>query len=365
MQTAGKVDEWNILVGLLPSSWDEKAYSLGAFKRSRYLKTPGAVLRLLLFHAVNGSGARETVAQAAAAGVADISSQALHKRMRTSVDWLRWIAEQLAGEFRDRNRTPEGLRPRLIDSTTVQGPGSKGTDWRLHYTLDLQTLSCDWHELTDSRGAERLERTPVQAGDVLLGDRNFLAFDSVRAVVDKEGHVLVRMKWQHPIVHDAAGQRVEALSLARGLRVGEVGEWDVSLVGPREGAVPVPGRIVILRKPAIAAAKAERKAKRKGRSSRYVDKRTIEACHYVMLFTTLRKDILNARGIMELYRYRWQIEIAFKRHKQLLGLGALPHKSKEASQSWIMAKLILALLLEKMNRNAVAFSPWGFDLETA
>jgi len=37
-----------------------------AFRRVRYTSSPGARLRLLLFHAVNGSGLRETVVQAKA-----------------------------------------------------------------------------------------------------------------------------------------------------------------------------------------------------------------------------------------------------------------------------------------------------------
>ena len=81
-----------------------------------------------------------------------------------------------------------------------------------------------------------------------------------------------------------------------------------------------------------------------------------------MLFTTVPPERLEAAAVLDLYRFRWQIELAFKRLKQLLRLGHLPHKDPLAAQSWILAKLVIALLLERLYRNAHAFSPWGYDL---
>jgi hypothetical protein len=355
-------DEWDVLAKLLPEGWEQAARDTGAFQRSRYLKTPGELLRLLLFHAVNGSGTRTTTAQARESGIADISAEALLERLRTSGDWLRWIAEKLVDAFRERARPPGSLRPRVLDSTTVQGPASKGTDWRLHYMLDLTTLCCDWHELTDQHGAERIERAPVAPGDVILGDRNFLVTPSARYVVDAGADVLVRMRWCHPALETSEGKRVEALSLVRGLRVDQVGEWFVQLVD-RNGGPPIPGRIVALRLSAPAVRRAERRALKKSRPNRPVDPRSIEACKFIMIFTTLKPSQLSAKKVLELYRYRWQVEIAFKRHKQLLKLGALPHKNAQRAQSWILGKLVLALLLETINRNLRSFSPWGYDLE--
>jgi IS4 transposase len=72
--------------------------------------------------------------------------------------------------------------------------------------------------------------------------------------------------------------------------------------------------------------------------------------------------LLSASDMLELYRYRWQIELAFKRLKQLLKLGHLPHQSPDIARTWILAKLVVALLLETLYRNARAFSPWGYRL---
>ncbi len=106
----------------------------------------------------------------------------------------------------------------------------------------------------------------------------------------------------------------------------------------------------------------QREAKRKGAR---LDPRSVEAARFIMLFTTLPRDLLDAPAVLELYRVRWQIELTFKRLKQLLRLGRLPHQEPRAARTWILAKLVVALLLEQLYRNASAFSPWGYALRDA
>lgn len=352
-------DEWSIIVSLLPPGWREAARTEGAFRRARYVTDPAVLLRLLLFHAVNDGGLRETVAQARASGIVTMSPVALLKRLRTSGKWLAWIGAGLCRALREEPRLPQGLRPRAVDSTTVQGPASTGTDWRVHYALDLTTLTCDWCELTDAHGGERLDRTPMHKGDVLLADRNYLRPAAVRAAVQAGADVLLRLRWTHSALSALNGRPFSALGHARRLKVGQVGEWAVVLLDP-EG-VPIDGRVIATKLPAPVAAKAERRvAKTAVKKSKTSDPRSLEAAHFVMVFTTLPATRLAAPDVLELYRVRWQIELAFKRHKQLLKLGRLPHKHAQAAQGWILAKLVIALLLETLYRNARAISPWGY-----
>src|SRR5512138_288077 len=214
--------EWNVVEGLLPQGWKEAARITGAFRRARYLAEPGPLLRLLLFHAINDSGLRETVAQAAASGIAQMSQVALLKRLRTAGDWLAWIGSAMCQSLRPQLALPRGLRPRAIDSTTVQGPAAKGIGWRLHYTLDLLTLNCDWYEVTDAKASEMLERPTLRPGDVLIGDRNFLRVPGVRAVVAAGAHVLVRIRWCHSPMVDAEGRTFRVLEKTKRVRVGQV-----------------------------------------------------------------------------------------------------------------------------------------------
>jgi hypothetical protein len=126
-----------------------------------------------LFHAVNAAGLRQSAALPRAADVARLSQVALLKRLRKSRDWLAWIGAGLCGELRDRAGPPGAVRLRVVDSTTVRGPASRGTHWGVHYALNLTSLRWDWRELSDAHGGESLTRVPLRQGDVILADRDF------------------------------------------------------------------------------------------------------------------------------------------------------------------------------------------------
>ncbi|MCW5558000.1 MAG: transposase [Verrucomicrobiae bacterium] len=57
---------------------------------------------------------------------------------------------------------------------------------------------------------------------------------------------------------------------------------------------------------------------------------------------------LTAAWILELYRLRWQIELAFKRLKTLLAFGHVPKSSDASAKAWMQAKILTALLIERV-----------------
>jgi hypothetical protein len=81
--------------------WQEAARERGAFRRARYPTDPASLLRLLLCHAVNHGGLRETVAQARASGIAQMSAVALYKQLHGSGAWLAWLGAELARALRE------------------------------------------------------------------------------------------------------------------------------------------------------------------------------------------------------------------------------------------------------------------------
>jgi hypothetical protein len=86
---------------------------------------------------------------------------------------------------------------------------------------------------------------------------------------------------------------------------------------------------------------------------------TLEAADYVFVFTTLKAEH-RARAVMELYRARWQIELAFKRLKSLVQLGHLKKHDEVAARAWLQGKLLVAFLVDALLVTAERISPWGY-----
>lgn len=86
---------------------------------------------------------------------------------------------------------------------------------------------------------------------------------------------------------------------------------------------------------------------------------TVELAKYFFVLTSLPADKYDARAVINLYRLRWQIEIAFKRLKSLVNIDKFMTRSDVLTQCYITAGLILALLVE----DEAGSVPLGFSFQ--
>ena len=353
--------EWGVITDLLPPEWQELARETGALRRARQVRDPSTLLFLILLHVASGLSLRQAAARAQVMGLAKISDVALMKRLRGAERWLHALAARmyLSSPFHNpTNDAPPTRRIRVVDATNVTEPGSTGTDWRIHYVLQLPSLECDFFEVTDSSGGESYKRLPVRAGDVILGDRGYAHREGVAAVVRGGGDVVVRLNASNfPLLSE--GRPFDLLAAMRTLHGYEPGEWDVEFEasGQRYAA-----RVCAIRKSDEAAQRAKKHLlKSAGKKGRQVQPQTLEMAEYITVLTTLGEETTTAQ-VLELYRGRWQVELAFKRMKTLLGAGHVPKADPESARAWIYAKLLTVLLIERLGQEARLFSPWGFRL---
>jgi IS4 transposase len=115
-----------------------------------------------------------------------------------------------------------------------------------------------------------------------------------------------------------------------------------------------------VRKSAAAAEQAKEEL-RKDRGEG-LQPQTLELAEYVVVLTSLNPQQFPALQVLALYRGRWQIELVFKRLKSLLGVGQLAKYDPGSAKAWLQAKLLTALLMERLEREAFLFSPWGYPL---
>jgi len=363
VQTINLLDEeWDFLTELLPEDWREQARTTGALRRARGIGNADVLLQLILMHTAAGLSLRQTVMRAQQQSIADISDVALLKRLRSSEPWLRWLTSQMTelGEVEIVERMCMERRVRVVDATTVQEQGGAGTDWRVHYTLCLPDLSCDFFELTDAHGGETYKRIPVKPKDLLLADRGYSNAAGVSSVRDGQGDVLVRWNSFSFPLNTLEGRPFDPLRELSKLPKRAPREWAVSF---DYGGRKYTGRLCAIRKSAVAAARArEKMRKTAAKKNKQVDEKALKLAEFVMVFTTISQAMLDTREVLELYRVRWQIELRFKHLKSLLGLGCLPKYDERSCRAWIQAKLLCGLLIERLMREAKFFFPWGYRL---
>jgi hypothetical protein len=357
--------EWAIIASLLPPRWRELARSTGALQRSRKVNDPDTLLLLILLHVASGLSLVHAAARARRMGLAQISSVALHKRLRGAGAWLHALASMMYAESPFRRRLeelPTLRRVRVVDATHIREPGSTGTDWRLHYVLQLPSLECDFFEITDGSGGETYKRLPVLPGDLILGDRGYSRREGLAHVLDAGGDVLVRLNQGNIRLRGEDAAAFELIEHLRTLTEHTSGEWPVFFeLSSRRYDL----RLCAVRKSEAAAEKARTRLLRRARKSRQLAKpETVEAAGYVFVLTSLSHDFSTAE-VLQLYRARWQVELAFKRMKSLFQAGHVPKYDPVSARAWLHAKLLAVLIIERLSEEARFFSPWGFKLGTA
>jgi hypothetical protein len=350
--------DWDIVKKLLPPDWEESARQCGALRRCRKINNAQTLLRLILLHVAGGLSLRQTSARAEALGWADVSDVALLKRLRASGNWLEYLCGALWMGLDWPKGTPTGrFRWRVVDATTIQEPGAVGISWRIHYAVQLPHLGCDYVSVTSVRGGETLCRIPVRANDVILADRGYSHRAGVAWVLSQGGHVIVRHQGANFPLTDPQGEAFELLSHLRRLNGHEPASWSVTFT--EQGRV-WPVWLHAVRKSTEAAERAKEELRRERGAG--IQPETLEMAEYVMVLTSLTPGQLSARQALGLYRGRWQIELVFKVLKSLLGIGELAKYDPDSARAWMQAKLLTALLIERLEREARFFSPWGFPL---
>ena len=359
----GVQEDWSIIEKVLPTGWLEAAQRTGAWRRRpRGIDDPGKLLRILLIHLADGCSLRETAGRARAGNLAAVSDVALLKRLRHCGEWFRWMAERMTHTLSSTaGDVLPGKRVRLVDASVICEPGATGSTWRLHYMIDLSTLRCEQADVTLPNEGKTLTRFAVQPGDVLMADRGLAHRRGIRYVKDQGGDVVVRMNLVSVPLEDAQGQPFAILPAVRPLAIGDVGSWRAWIRDERGG---VPVRLCALRKSAAETLKSQDKLRKTAaRKNRQLQPETLEAAGYVIVLTTLTDT--DAQDVLELYRYRWQIELAFKRLKSLLQLGHLKKTDPEGAKAWLQGKLWVAALIEMLIAVGERFSPWGYYCDTS
>lgn len=359
--------DWADTVEWLPQDLEVLLAESAAIRRRRSVRSGEELVRLTLAYSLLDFSLRSTAAWWASIGQPALSDVAVLKRLKSATPFLELILNtMLTRAAAGPVLAKVGLHVRLIDATTVSEPGSTGTDWRLHVGYDPAKGAIDGVQLTDKHGGEGLDRAAAEAGDLILGDRGYASSEKIRALAVAGAHTLIRIGHQAVRMFDAAGKQIDALAFARQRRLnpGRPPRFESRTVWLQGADGPaLEARLVVVRKSREAAdrerLRIRSEAKRKGKKP---TQRTLDAAAYTFLLTTLPECRANDEEIAALYRLRWQIELLFKRLKSLLNLAALRAKNQALARSYLLGKLIGAVLIQRIADTCRAISPYGVPI---
>lgn len=356
LKASPRLDRWPSVVKHVSALVDLEASARThrALLRRRGVRSGSDLLHLALLYGPGGLSLRGVASFATEAGIANLCDVSLLDRLRNAGDFLADVLAHLLAPGRGEGTVDGRLHLSLVDGSTVSGPGSEGSDWRLHARYEPAHGGFTDLAITEARTAEALCCVAVQPGDVLVQDRGYARVRNFAHARASEADFITRIGWRSVNLFAPTGETFDLLA-ALPEHGAPVVEYRVCI---GRGPSAIPARLVIARKPPEATqrqqARLHRKASRKGTKT---DPRTLRTAEFMMLLTSLSPERATADEVVRLYRMRWQVELAFKRLKSLGGFADLQASDPKLARSWLLAHLIAAVLIETSLADALDSPP--------
>jgi hypothetical protein len=348
--------DWAVLQAHLPADYERLATECGAL-RPHYpnvrIETADELLRLILLHVGANLPLRQTVALIAESGGPAVSPYCLHMHMRTAGGYLgrlvaqmtRWRKECEPDEWR-------GYELVAVDGSSFAGRRANGTDARIHAALRLSDLAVLEAVALGVESGESLKRFGWMPGQLAIGDRGYCNAPGIAWTLDQGADVLVRLNRGALPLFDEHGKSIDVLAWVRSMDEDTIVERAVLIDAVVDGHRRIiAGRLTASRLPEDKADEARARLRKEQGSS--VTAESLEMASYVVLFTTVPATRLSASWCMKAYRLRWQVELLFKRWKSLCGFDRLPNERADTVVTWLTAKLLLGLMVDRIAAQVV------------
>ncbi|MDR2795710.1 MAG: transposase [Spirochaetaceae bacterium] len=302
------------LLPLLGKDYEQKCTELGIIKRVREIKTPADLMMLCLFHLLNGVSLVAVSTVAFALKIGNFSDVAFMKKFAKCGEWFKQISAELSRDGLIAYPKPaylEGRRVLAVDASDVVENGRSGETYRLHYAIDLHTMTSDTFKITKEEIGEKLSNFDFRRGDLVVVDRAYGTLNGMKHCLNCGADYILRLRTGCFAVYDENGNKFDIAGIFAGLKSGESGEAAVFAVLPDKTRIPV--RICVKRKDKEGGEKSlkrrERRASRKGNN---LQDKTVEFNEYIVVVTSL-PDSVTAEEVLETYRRRWQAVYGVKR----------------------------------------------------
>lgn len=335
---------WDELLTNMPIDIESSAKDFGAITRKREIKSGRDLLRIILAYCGMDWSFRTLGAWSLSIGLATISDVAIRNRVKKATAWM----QAMVGAYLSQKVTAQRDKKvvlNLIDASVINGPGSKGTDWRLHVKYDVAKGEIINAQVTDKHGGETLNRYTLASNEINVVDSGYSQRPAITAALSKGALVVCRMNWKIIPLERTDGSRFDLFAWLRsGFTNGSGQEVEVYLM---QGSERFKLRLIGRRLSAEAAERARRHARRSAKKQgKTPSEEALLACTFVLILTNLPAEEWTLANVLWIYRLRWQIEMLFKRLKSILEIDKLRCKDPQMSQTYLYGKLICLFICE-------------------
>lgn len=345
----------------MPKGYKKACWETKAMDRRRGIQDEDTLLTLCLYYAYEKS-LIDVQNYALTALAIKISDVGFMKRFQRCNEWIKWINKHIMQEKSAIYEIPERLKDKnviAIDASNITSKGAVQQNWKLHYAVNLFSMTTEQFKITTESTGESLKNFELHENDLVLADRIYATITGLERCRNAGADFILRIRNKAFKLYDKNGNEVVLSELLKKVKR-KCRDFNLYYKNSEKGLIPV--RFCAARK-TKEEMEFERKNLRYKESKKQIkiSEETKFAHNYFFVVTSL-DDSFSAEEILRLYRLRWQVEMVFKRFKSILNLGSMPTKTAASSEVWLNCKMLIALLIENLMLS-VDFSPDELNAE--
>lgn len=270
---------------------------------------------------------------------------------RQVMDARQQISSKLLSTFKRvfvEDSTCVKLPKNLVDlfPGSVNQNGKARDTARIQCRMELKSGECEHVTLQSYRDNDQKFSSNIlnslEERDLVLRDMGYWSLKVFRKIIKKGAFILSRFTYHTHILDMKSGKKIELSKLLRSYRRKGVNVLDMNvLVGEKE---QLEMRLIAIKAPQ----KVEQQRKREMRKDK-LEKRSkdyLELMGWTIFVTNIPKETLKPKELLEVYGFRWRIEIIFKCWKSKIGLTRLFDKhSMTAGRVYITFYLFLVWII--------------------
>jgi hypothetical protein len=110
--------------------------------------------------------------------------------------------------------------------------GRSGKIYRLHYAIDLHTMTSDTFKITKEETGEKLDNFNLRRGDLVVADRAYGTLNGIKHCLNCGADYILRLRTDCFAVYDENGDKYDIAGGCAHLKSGESSEAEVFAVLP-------------------------------------------------------------------------------------------------------------------------------------
>lgn len=340
----------------MPEGYKKACWETKAMDRRRGIQDEDTLLTLCLYYSYENSLV-DTQNYALTSFMVNISDVGFMKRFKKSNEWIKWINQHMMQEKIAIYDVPEKLKSKnviAVDASNITSKGAVKQTWRLHYAVNLFSMTTEQFKITPESVGESLKNFDLHENDLILADRAYATVTGIEYCCKVGADYILRIRNKAFKLYDEVGNEVVLSELLKNI-ADTCCDFHLYYMNSDKELKPI--RFCAVQKTEEEKAFEQKKLKLKESKKQIKISEETKFSHNYFFVATSLDETFSAEEILALYRLRWQVEMVFKRFKSILNLGSMPTKTAASSEVWLNCKMLIALLIEKLMLS-VDFSPY-------